>query len=145
MCWSFTALSTEITAGGAVSFLTPNTFFTLSGAPRCDQCGGAVKPDVVLYEEALDQAVLSKVAGASPSGSSYCGRHISHSLSGCRPAALFQGSRLAVVNQTALPWIRRQTCSFRGKSARSFPSSDSAFYSHWAAFLPARRFRRRFF
>ncbi len=28
------------------------------GVPRCE-CGGRIKPDVVLYEEALDQAVLS--------------------------------------------------------------------------------------
>lgn len=30
-----------------------------TGVPRCD-CGGVVRPDVVLYEEALDQAVLEK-------------------------------------------------------------------------------------
>lgn len=29
-----------------------------NGIPRCSTCGGAVKPDVVLYEEALDQSVL---------------------------------------------------------------------------------------
>ncbi len=28
------------------------------GVPRCDRCGGVVKPDVVLYEEALDPNVL---------------------------------------------------------------------------------------
>ena len=30
------------------------------GVPRCDACGGSVKPDVVLYEEGLNQATLSK-------------------------------------------------------------------------------------
>lgn len=30
-----------------------------SGVPRCD-CGGVIKPDVVLYEEALDSNVLEK-------------------------------------------------------------------------------------
>ncbi len=30
------------------------------GVPKCDACGGRVKPDVVLYEEGLDQNVLSK-------------------------------------------------------------------------------------
>ena len=29
-----------------------------SGVPRCTACGGIVKPDVVLYGEALDQAVV---------------------------------------------------------------------------------------
>lgn len=30
------------------------------GVPRCDACGGSVKPDVVLYEEGLNQGTLSK-------------------------------------------------------------------------------------
>lgn len=29
-----------------------------TGIPRCDQCGSIIKPDVVLYEEGLDQEVL---------------------------------------------------------------------------------------
>ncbi len=29
------------------------------GVPRCDACGGPVKPDVVLYEEGLDNQTLS--------------------------------------------------------------------------------------
>lgn len=28
------------------------------GVPRCEECGGIIKPDVVLYEEGLDQDVL---------------------------------------------------------------------------------------
>ena len=40
------------------------TFYDLSkvtgtdGVPTCDKCGGRVKPDVVLYEEGLDSAVI---------------------------------------------------------------------------------------
>lgn len=30
------------------------------GVPKCDSCGGRIKPDVVLYEEGLDNRVLSK-------------------------------------------------------------------------------------
>lgn len=30
-----------------------------AGVPRCTECGGIVKPDVVLYEEGLDSEVLS--------------------------------------------------------------------------------------
>jgi NAD-dependent deacetylase len=29
-----------------------------TGVPRCEECGGPVKPDVVLYEEALDEDVI---------------------------------------------------------------------------------------
>jgi len=43
-----------------------NKFFTLdyileaAGVPKCDQCGGIVKPDVVLYGESLDMNLLNK-------------------------------------------------------------------------------------
>jgi NAD-dependent deacetylase len=30
-----------------------------TGVPRCEKCGGPVKPDVVLYEEALDENVIA--------------------------------------------------------------------------------------
>lgn len=30
------------------------------GIPKCDACGGGIKPDVVLYEEGLDQDTLSE-------------------------------------------------------------------------------------
>ena len=30
------------------------------GVPKCDKCGGPIKPDVVLYEEGLDNMVISK-------------------------------------------------------------------------------------
>lgn len=29
------------------------------GIPKCEKCGGMIKPDVVLYEEGLDQEVIS--------------------------------------------------------------------------------------
>ena len=34
------------------------------GVPRCPQCGGIVKPDVVLYEEGLDSHVLQESVNA---------------------------------------------------------------------------------
>jgi NAD-dependent deacetylase len=30
------------------------------GIPKCDECGGSIKPDVVLYEEGLDNNVISE-------------------------------------------------------------------------------------
>ena len=35
-----------------------------TGVPRCTECGGIVKPDVVLYEEGLDEEVLSGAVDA---------------------------------------------------------------------------------
>ncbi|MBR4515361.1 MAG: NAD-dependent protein deacylase [Lachnospiraceae bacterium] len=30
------------------------------GVPKCDNCGGVVRPDVVLYEEGLDSSILAR-------------------------------------------------------------------------------------
>ena len=30
------------------------------GVPKCKKCGGPIKPDVVLYEEGLDQNTINK-------------------------------------------------------------------------------------
>lgn len=37
---------------------------TPEGIPRCTKCGGIVKPDVVLYEESLDQKVINGAISA---------------------------------------------------------------------------------
>ena len=34
------------------------------GVPRCEKCGGIIKPDVVLYEEGLDQKTLEAAVSA---------------------------------------------------------------------------------
>mgnify|MGYP002594852967 CR=1 FL=1 len=35
-----------------------------TGVPRCEKCGGIVKPDVVLYEEGLDSSVIRRAIRA---------------------------------------------------------------------------------
>ena len=35
-----------------------------TGVPRCEKCGGIVKPDVVLYEEGLDEATIEGAVSA---------------------------------------------------------------------------------
>ena len=92
-----------------------------SGVPRCDQCGGAVKPDVALYEEALDQAVLQKAAGALRQADLLIVGGTSLTV---YPAAgllrYFQGSRLAVVNQTALPLDQEADLLIQGQIGQVF-------------------------
>lgn len=34
------------------------------GVPKCDECGGMIKPDVVLYEEGLDNATINASVAA---------------------------------------------------------------------------------
>lgn len=75
------------------------------GVPVCDGCGGRVKPDVVLYEEALDEATMSKAL-----------RHIQAAdlliIGGTSlavyPAAglvnYYRGDRLALINKSPTPY-----------------------------------------
>ena len=74
------------------------------GVPRCDACGGLVKPDVVLYEESLDSQTISDAVYA-----------ISHAdvliIGGTSlavyPAAgmidYFRGSHLVLINRSSTP------------------------------------------
>lgn len=39
-------------------FFNAEYVFGGDGVPRCDECGGLIKPDVVLYEESLDDSVV---------------------------------------------------------------------------------------
>ena len=70
-----------------------------TGVPRCTECGGIVKPDVVLYEEGLDEEVLSGAVDAI--------RHVDTLIIGgtslvVYPAAglirYFRGDNLVVIN-----------------------------------------------
>jgi NAD-dependent deacetylase len=40
-------------------FYGADTIAQSTGIPRCTECGGIIKPDVVLYEEGLDEEVIS--------------------------------------------------------------------------------------
>ena len=74
------------------------------GVPYCDDCGGLVKPDVVLYEESLDSKTISDAVYA-----------ISHAdvliIGGTSlavyPAAgmidYFRGSHLVLINRSSTP------------------------------------------
>ena len=73
------------------------------GIPKCD-CGGSIKPDVVLYEEGLDQETLSEaVACISRADVLIVG---GTSLAVYPAAGLldyYNGSKLVLVNKTATP------------------------------------------
>ena len=74
-----------------------------TGVPRC-RCGGIIKPDVVLYEEGLDEEVLMAAVSAI--------RHAEVLIIGgtsltVYPAAglvrYYRGNKLVVINKTELP------------------------------------------
>lgn len=78
------------------------------GLPRCEKCGGLIKPDVVLYQEALDNDVMEEAVR--------CIREADVMIIGgtslaVYPAAglvdYFRGSTLALVNRDRTPLDNR--------------------------------------
>lgn len=76
------------------------------GVPRCD-CGGIVKPDVVLYEESLDQDVMYRAARAISQADMLIVAGTSLTV---WPAAgmirYYRGSRLVLINRDETPFDR---------------------------------------
>lgn len=70
------------------------------GVPRCE-CGGIVKPDVVLYEEPLDEDCINRAINAISEADMLI---IGGTSLAVQPAAglirFFNGRRLAVINKT---------------------------------------------
>lgn len=59
--WSFTEVFIEITVKYVKKKYNLDFILESEGIPHCT-CGGIIKPDVVLYEEALDMNILNKSA-----------------------------------------------------------------------------------
>lgn len=92
----------------------------MDGVPYCE-CGGIIKPDVVLYEEGLDQDILSK--------SVYYIRHADVLIIGgtsltVYPAAglidYYQGSKLVLINKSVTPMDARADLVISGKIGEVF-------------------------
>ena len=79
-------------------------FMTLGDVPKCRVCGGRVKPDVVLYEESLDQATIIGAVDAIRRADLLIVAGTSLTV---YPAAAFldeyPGNRLVLINKTATP------------------------------------------
>lgn len=75
-----------------------------SNVPKCRQCGGSVKPDVVLYEEALNQKTMSDAVDYIQSAEILI---IGGTSLAVYPAAglidYFQGRKLIVINKSSTP------------------------------------------
>lgn len=72
--------------------------------PRCSKCGGPVKPDVVLYEESLDQKTLASAISYIREAEVLI---IGGTSLAVYPAAglidYFSGDKIVVINKTATP------------------------------------------
>ena len=77
---------------------------TGDGIPRCTDCGGVVKPDVVLYEEGLDEATLEGAVNAIRAADVLI---VGGTSLAVYPAAgllrYFKGDTLVVINKQPTP------------------------------------------
>ena len=91
-----------------------------AGIPRC-QCGGMVKPDVVLYEEGLDNQILSDSVRAISKAQVLI---IGGTSLAVYPAAslidYFRGDCLVVINKAATPRDRNADLLIKDPMARCF-------------------------
>ena len=90
------------------AFMSAEDILHSEGVPRCKECGGPVKPDVVLYEEGLDNQTIQDSI-----------HYISHAdiliIGGTSlavyPAAglidYYRGKKLVLVNKSATPMDER--------------------------------------
>ena len=90
------------------AFMSAEDILHSEGVPRCKECGGPVKPDVVLYEEGLNQKTLQDAV--------YYSSHADMLIVGgtslaVYPAAglidYYNGDRLVLINKSATPMDKR--------------------------------------
>ena len=85
-------------------FFGPEYIAASDGVPRCDVCGGTVKPDVVLYEEGLDDET---VGGAISAISRADMLIIGGTSLVVYPAAglvnYYRGDKLVLINKSSTP------------------------------------------
>lgn len=90
------------------------------GIPRCD-CGGIVKPDVVLYEESLDQNTIENAVHAISNADLLIVAGTSLTV---YPAAglvnYYQGNRLVLINRDATPYDGRADLVFHESLGKIF-------------------------
>ena len=96
-------------------FYTSDFIKNSEGVPRCE-CGGVIKPDVVLYEEGLDNAT---VTGALREISSADTLIVAGTSLSVYPAAgfldYFRGKNLVLINRDPTPADSRASLLIRGK------------------------------
>lgn len=78
------------------------------GVPKCQACGGTIKPDVVLYEEGLDNTTINRSVQAISAAQMLI---IGGTSLAVYPAAglidYFQGEKLVVINKAPTPRDRQ--------------------------------------
>ncbi|MBU3192341.1 NAD-dependent protein deacylase [Clostridium bowmanii] len=76
--------------------------------PRCDSCGGIVKPDVVLYEESLDMPILeSSIKAISIADTLIVGGTSLVVYPAANLIKYFRGDNLILINKSSTPYDKQ--------------------------------------
>ncbi len=93
-----------------------------TGIPHCPKCGGIVKPDVVLYEESLDDDVVTSAIRKISSADVLV--VLGTSLVVYPAAGLiryFHGDKLVLINRTATPYDENADLLIQASFSEVFP------------------------
>jgi len=102
-------------------FFGPEYIKAADGIPKCDSCGGLIKPDVVLYEEGLDNDTITGAVNAISQADVLI---IGGTSLVVYPAAglidYYRGHKLVLVNKTSTPRDRIADLVINGKIGEVF-------------------------
>lgn len=89
-------------------FYDGNYVYKSAGVPKCEKCGGTVKPDVVLYEEGLNEEIVNGAVKAINEAELLI--IVGTSLA-VYPAAsflrFFKGETIALINKSSTPYDKK--------------------------------------
>jgi len=86
------------------------------GIPRCEKCGGIVRPDVVLYEEMLDTSILERsIQYISNAKMLIVGGTSLNVYPAAGLISYFRGYPLVLINKDETPYDNRADYVFREK------------------------------
>ena len=92
-----------------------------TGIPSCEKCGGLIKPDVVLYEEGLDQATINGAVHAISQADVLI---IGGTSLTVYPAAglidYYNGNKLVLINKSVTPMDNRADLLVQGPIGEIF-------------------------
>ena len=104
-------------------FFGPEYIKEAEGVHRCDACGGMIKPDVVLYEEGLDNDIIGGAVSAISRADVLI---IGGTSLVVYPAAglidYYRGHKLVLVNKSSTPRDRAADLVINGKIGEVFSS-----------------------
>ena len=100
-----------------------NAILNSTGIPHCEKCGGTIKPDVVLYEEGLDEKTINAAVRYIHEADVLI---IGGTSLAVYPAAglidYFQGDKLVVINKSATPRDKNADLLIQGPIGEVFHS-----------------------